>query len=59
MEVPKLGVEWELHLPAYAIAKLDVSHVCNLHHSSWQHRILIPLSNVRDQTCILMETSQI
>ena len=37
----------------------DLSHVCNLHHSSRQHWILNPLSNPRDQTCILMDTSQI
>ena len=31
MEVPRLGVELELHLLAYttAIAMPDVSHVCN------------------------------
>ena len=26
----------------------DPSHVCNLHHGSWQHRILNPLNKVRD-----------
>ena len=43
MEVPRLGVESELQLLAYttAIATRDLSHVCNLHHSSWpQHWIL-------------------
>ena len=34
----------------------DLSHI---HHSSWQHQILNPLSNARDQTCILMNPSQI
>ena len=36
MEVPRLGVELELKLPAYttATAMLDRSHLCNLHHSS-------------------------
>ena len=35
MEVPRLGVESELQLPAYATATAtwDLSHVCNLHHS--------------------------
>ena len=35
MEVPRLGVESELQLPAYttATATPDPSHVCNLHHS--------------------------
>ena len=41
MEVPSLGVESELQLPAYttATAMWDPSHVCNLHHSSWQRRV--------------------
>ena len=45
MEVPRLGVESELQLPAYttATAILDLSRVCDLHHSSWQHQILNPL----------------
>ena len=39
MEVPRLGVELELQLPAYttATATRDLSHVCELHHSSQQH----------------------
>ena len=42
MEVPRLGVELELQLPAYttATATQDLSHVCNLYHSSWQYQIL-------------------
>ena len=41
MEVPRLGVELELRLPAYttATAMPDPSRVYNLHHSSWQCRI--------------------
>ena len=35
------------------------SRVCNLYHSSWQHWILNPPSKARDQTSILMDTSQI
>ena len=31
-----------------AIATPDPSHICNLHHSSWQPRILNPLSKVQD-----------
>ena len=52
VEVPRLGVESELQLPSYttATATLDLSRVCNLHHSSWQHQILNPLSEVRDWT---------
>ena len=33
------------------------SYICDLHHSSWQHQILNPLSEIRDQTHILMDTS--
>ena len=51
-EVPRLGVESELQLPAYttATATQDPSRVCNLHHSSQQHQILNPLSEVRSRT---------
>ena len=61
MEVPRLGVEWELQLLAYAtaIATQDPSHVWDLHHSSWQRRILNPLSEARDQTRILMDIIRI
>ena len=61
MEVPKLGVESELQLLAYttATAMPDPSRVCDLHHSPWQRRILNPLSEARDQTCVLLYTSQI
>ena len=50
MEVPRLGVESELQLPAYttAIATPDLSHICNLYHSSRQCQILNPLSEARD-----------
>ena len=61
MEVPRLGVELELQLPASATATAtwDPSGICDLHHSSWQHRIPDPLSKARDQTRILMGTSWI
>ena len=38
-EVPGLGVELELQLPDYATitAMPDLSHACNLHHSSQKH----------------------
>ena len=42
-----------------AAAGLHHSHSNNLHHSSWQHLILNPLSEARDQTCILKDTSRI
>ena len=59
MEVPRLGVESEVQLPAYTTATTtqDQSHFCNLGQSSRQHRILNPLSKVRDQIHIFMATS--
>ena len=50
MEVPRLRVELELQLLAYitAIAMLDLSRICNLHHSLWQHWILNLLNEARD-----------
>ena len=61
MEVPRLGVKSEMQLPAYitATAKRDLSCVCDLHHSSWQHWIFNSLSEARDRTHILIGTSQI
>ena len=61
MEVPRLGVKWKLLLLAYATATAtqDLSCDWDLHHSSWQCWILNPLSKARDQTRILMDTSQI
>ena len=60
MEGPRLGVELELQLPAYttATATWDPSCICDLHHSSWQCWILNPLSEARDQTQILRNSSQ-
>ena len=45
MEVPWIGAELELQLPAKATPR--------------QHQIPNPLSEARDQTHILMDTSQI
>ena len=61
IEVPRLGVSSELQLPAYvtATATPDPSHICDLHHSSWQCQILNPPSEARDQTHVLMDTSQV
>ena len=49
MEVPRLGVESKLQLPAYtaATATLDPSRICNLPHSSPQRWILNTLSEAR------------
>ena len=48
-------------LPTYAKATVmpDLSHVCDLQHSLGQYQILNPLSGARDQTHILMDTSQV
>ena len=61
MEVPRLRAESELRLPAYpaVTATPDLSHVCDLHPSSWQHRIFNPGSEVRDRTFDLMVPSRI
>ena len=48
MEAPRLGFELELQLPAYTTAMSDLSHICNLHHSSRQHCIFNPVSEARD-----------
>ena len=61
IEVLRPGVLSELQPPAYttATATPDPSHVCDLHHSSQQHRILNLLSEARDQTQSLMVPSRI
>ena len=50
MDVPRLGGESELFLTAFttAMAVGDLSHICDLHHSSRQQWILNPLSEARD-----------
>ena len=61
MGVPRLGAESELQLLAYttATATQDLSHVCNIHHSSQQHGSLKPQIRARDQALILMDPSQV
>ena len=61
MEVPRPGVKSELLVLAYttATAMPDLSWVCSLHHSSQQSWIFNPLSEPRDWTHILMDTSQV
>ena len=61
MEISRLGVKLELPLPvtATATAIQDLSPVSNLHHSSRQRLILNALSEARDQTCVLMDASQV
>ena len=59
MEVPRLGVELELQLPAYTTATVmsGPSHIFDLCHSFQQCWILNPLGEARYRTCILMYTS--
>ena len=61
MEVPRLGVESELQVPAYATPTetQDPSRIWDLHHSSPLWRILNPLNKARVCTCILMDTSHV
>ena len=42
---------------ATATAMLGPSYVCDLTHSSLQHQILNPLSELRDRTFVLMDPS--
>ena len=59
MQVPRLGAELELQLPAYttATAMWDLSSICDLHQSSWQCRVLNPLNEAREQSHVPMDTS--
>ena len=52
MEVPRLGIESELLLLAYATATAipDPGCICNLHHRLRQCQILNPLSKAKDHT---------
>ena len=61
MEVPRLGVLSELQLLAYAKATAmhDPSHVFDIYHSLWQHQVLNPMREARDQTQNLMVPNQI
>ena len=61
MGVPRLRAKLELQLPGYATATAmqDPSCVCDLHHSSRQRWIPDPLSEARDQTHTLTDTSWI
>ena len=61
MDIPRLGVESELQLLAYATdtAMQDPSCICKLHCSWLQCWILNSLGEAKDRTCILMATSQV
>ena len=61
VDVPGLGAELELELLAHATATAsqDLSHVCDLHYTSWQCHILDSLSEARYQTRILLDSSRV
>ena len=61
MEDPRLGVELELQLPAYATPTImpNLSCICDLPCSLWQHGILNPLSSTREPAHIFRDTSQV
>ena len=59
MEVLRLEVKSELQPLATATAPPNPSCNYNLHHSLQQLWILNPVSKARDQTHILMDTSQV
>ena len=61
MKVPRLGATPELQLPAQATATATPNPrcICDLWHISRQLCILNLLSKARDQTRILMNTSQV
>ena len=57
MGAPQLGVEESgLQLLAYTTAKPDWSLVWDQHSSPWQHWILKPLIEARDQTHVVTDT---
>ena len=61
MEVPRLGVQSELQLPATAkaTATRNLSHNYALHQHSRQLQMPSLLREARDGSCILMDTSRI
>ena len=60
MEIPRLRVKSELHLPACATSTATMdSSICNLCCNLQQRWIFSPLSKARDWTRILMDISQI
>ena len=62
-EMLRLGIESELPLLATATATAtaiqDPIHIRHLHHGSWLKQILHPLSEARNPTRVLMDTSRV
>ena len=62
MEIPRLGVESELQLPAslyHSHNNVGSEPSLRTEPQLRKHRILNPLTKARDQTCTLMDSSQI
>ena len=61
MEITGQEVKSELQLPAYTTATAipHPSCICSLKHSLQQCCILNPLTDIRDWTCILIDTTQV
>ena len=59
MEVPRLEVEIGVTAAGLAMATVmqDLSHICDLHHSSRQQWTLNSPGEARDRTCVLMDQS--
>ena len=59
MEVPKFQARGQIRAAAEvyitALAMLDLSSICDLHHHSWQCQILSPLREAKDLTSILTD----
>ena len=56
VKVPRIWVKWEMQLrPPPNHSNTNPSLLCDLHRSLWQCQLLNPLSQARDQTCILRD----
>ena len=47
------------HTPPYTPPQMDPRCICDLYCNSWQHQIFNPLSDARDRTLVLMDSSWI
>ena len=56
---PCQGLNWSCSCQPVPHPQQLRRRVSNLHHSSWQHQILNPLSEAKDRSCVLMDTSQV
>ena len=59
MEVPRVGVELELQLPAYTKLQPRGTRAASATHATAHRWILNPLREAREGTHILMDPSQV